>query len=93
MPIRHELRWFYPIDWQLISRWIRFERARGRCEGCGRPHGQAITQLRDGRWWDASGGCWRDDTGAPAPWPDIVEFAGSVTRRVYLGAGFGSVAR
>ncbi len=27
MPIRAEMRWFYPIDWPQISRHVRFERA------------------------------------------------------------------
>jgi hypothetical protein len=86
MPIRRELRWFYPIDWPLISRRVRFERARGRCECCSRPHAVLVTQLPDGRWWDRAADCWRDDAGRPAPWPDIVDFAASVTRHVYLGA-------
>jgi hypothetical protein len=86
MPIRRELRWFYPIDWPLISRKVRFERARGRCEACGRPHRTLVVQLADGRWWDEAQGCWRDDEGAPAAWPDIVEFTAAATRRVYLGA-------
>jgi hypothetical protein len=85
MPIRRELRWFYPIDWHQISREVRFGRARGRCESCGRPHGRLVTQLHDGRWWDEAGQCWRDDAGRPAPWPDIVEFTASVTRRIFLG--------
>ena len=85
MPIRDELRWFYPIDWPLISRRIRFERARGRCEACGRPHAQLIVQLEDGRWWDEGAGCWRDDAGRPAAWPDIVDFSASTRRRIYLG--------
>ena len=85
MPIRRELRWFYPIDWPLISRQIRFERARGRCEICHRPHATRLTQLGDGRWFDEATGCWRDDAGGVASWPDIVEFTAAVTRRVYLG--------
>ena len=35
MPIRPELRWFYPIDWPELSRAIRFGRAGGRCERAG----------------------------------------------------------
>lgn len=85
MPIRPELRWLYPIDWPLLSQQIRFGRARGRCEICGRPHGAAVTQLPDGRWWDETGRVWRDDKGQTAPWPDIVEFTTAVTRRIYLG--------
>jgi hypothetical protein len=85
MPIRRELRWFYPIDWSLISLQVRFERARGRCESCGRPHGTIVTQLPDGRWWDEASRCWRDDAGRPATWPDIVEFTAAVPRRIYLG--------
>ena len=27
-----------------------FRRAGGRCEGCGRPHGQMVLHLGDGRW-------------------------------------------
>ena len=85
MPIRSELRWLYPIDWRLISRRIRFERARGRCEVCGRPHGALIIQLADGRWWDEEGRLWRDDRGKPAAWPDVVDYTRAGPRRVYLG--------
>lgn len=50
MPIRPEHRWLYPIDWPQLSATIRFGRARGQCEGCGRPHGLEVRQLEDGRW-------------------------------------------
>jgi hypothetical protein len=85
MPIRDELRWFYPIDWQLISRRIRFERARGRCEECGRPHGTVLVQLPDGRWWDEAKGTWRADDGGEAAWPDMVDYAAMRQRRYHLG--------
>lgn len=43
MPIRPENRGRYPADWALRSRFVRFVRARGRCEvwqgGCGAVHG------------------------------------------------------
>ncbi len=63
MPIRPEHRWLYPIDWRELSAAIRFARARGRCEHCGRPHGRHVTHLGDGRWYDEDRGCWRDDRG------------------------------
>ena len=63
MPIRPEYRWFYPIDWPQLSALIRFERARGRCEGCGRPHGRTVCHLGDGRWWDVERKTWRDGQG------------------------------
>ena len=37
MPIRPENRARYPKDWALRSRFVRFFRARGRCEWCGLP--------------------------------------------------------
>ena len=49
MPIRPEYRFLYPIDWPQLSAMIRFARAGGRCERCGRPHGQLIWHLGDGR--------------------------------------------
>ncbi len=52
MPIRRHHRWLYPIDWRELSASIRFRRAKGRCEGCGRPHGRVVLHLGDGRWWD-----------------------------------------
>ncbi|MEZ5823976.1 MAG: hypothetical protein R3C97_04330 [Geminicoccaceae bacterium] len=85
MPIRPELRWFYPIDWPELSRRIRFGRAGGRCEHCGRPHGTIIRQLEDGRWYDEKTGCWRDDSGDEAAWPDVVEYAGVRTKSIRLG--------
>jgi hypothetical protein len=60
MPIRRELLGFYPIDWRELSRVIQFERAKGRFERCGRPHGQTISHLGDGRWFDTDAEFWRD---------------------------------
>jgi hypothetical protein len=37
MPIRSEYRWLYPIDWKQLSAVIRFERAKGQCQGCAAP--------------------------------------------------------
>ena len=54
---------FYPIDWPQLSASIRFRRAGGRCEKCGRPHMQRVCQLADGRWYDADAHRWRDDRG------------------------------
>lgn len=42
MPIRPQNRFFYPIDWVQLSEAIRFGRAKGCCEQCGRPHGQLV---------------------------------------------------
>lgn len=38
MPIRPENRNRYPKDWKLRSRFVRFYRAKGRCEWCGAAH-------------------------------------------------------
>ena len=66
MPIAPEHRWFYPIDWRELSQVIRFIRAKGRCEHCGRPHGQEVTHLGEGTWWDAERAVWRDGRGKRA---------------------------
>jgi len=39
-PIRPENRDRYPRDWALRSRFVRFVRARGRCEWCSAAHGE-----------------------------------------------------
>lgn len=44
MPIRPENKARYPKDWPEISRRIRFDRAKGRCEKCGAPHGRLIAR-------------------------------------------------
>ena len=73
MPIKPELRYFYPIDWPQISHWVRFVRAKGRCQVCGRPHGETVQHLGDGRWWDETEQIWRDGRGrrVPSPTPDV----------------------
>ena len=67
MPIRSEVRWLYPLDWPQLSAVIRFERAKGRCEVCGRPHGRLVRHLGDGRWWDEAGRTWRSARGRALP--------------------------
>lgn len=37
----------YPKNWREISNYIRFERAKGKCEKCGAPH----NGWRDGDQW------------------------------------------
>ncbi|SKA26148.1 hypothetical protein [Consotaella salsifontis] len=63
MPIKPENKGFYALDWPQLSHAIRFRRAKGRCERCGRPHGQLVYQLEDGCWFDAEIGRWRDGHG------------------------------
>ena len=45
MPIKLELRYFYPIDWPQISHWVRFVRAKGHCQVC----------VRQQTWRDSKG--------------------------------------
>ena len=76
MPIAPEHRWLYPIDCRELSQVIRFGRAQGLCEHCGRPHGQDIRHLGDGTWWDAERNTWRDGWGKRVrklPSPDELE--------------------
>ncbi len=86
MPIRRELRHRYPSNWAEISRRVRFERAGGRCECCGRPHGVWIECLADGRWRDPHSGDWRSGRGRAARWPDLEDWTRLRTTRVVLAA-------
>ena len=86
VPIRAELRPLYPPHWPELSRRVRFERAGGECERCGRPHGAILKVLPDGRWFDPRGGTWRDRRGRAARWPDLEELARQRTTRVILAA-------
>lgn len=86
MPIRPELRWLYPPDWPQISRRVRFERAQGRCQVCGRPHGQWVRVMSSGRWLDEATGNWRDTRGRETKGPDLVELIEVRKTRVILAA-------
>ncbi len=90
MPIRRDARWFYPIDWPLISRRVRFEtpgpHGAGRCWRCGHPHGQDVRVLEGGLWFDPEHHTWRDGEGGDARWPDVVEACGIRKTRVVLAA-------
>ena len=71
MPIRRELAVSTPHTGASSSRRVRFERARGMCQGCGRPHGATVRCLPDGRWYDPVRNTWRDRRGRPARRPDL----------------------
>jgi hypothetical protein len=87
MPIRRELKGYYPIDWQELSRVIRFERAGGRCEHCGRPHGRVISHLGDGRWFDPETEGWRDGLGRAVAFVEFSQYQGRLLQtRVILAA-------
>jgi hypothetical protein len=55
MPIKPELRWFYPIDRKQVSHWVRFVRAKGRCQVCGRLHDETVPQPADARCREGRG--------------------------------------
>ena len=86
MPIRPELRPLYPPHWRELSSHVRFERAQGRCQRCGRPHLVLLRCLPDGRWFDEQAATWRDRQGRPARWPNLMEAARSRMTRVVLAA-------
>jgi hypothetical protein len=86
MPIRSDLRCFYPKNWHELSCQVRFERAAGRCQTCARPHGAILRCLPDGRWFDPEQRVWRNGRGRPAAWPDLIEAIGLRTTRVVLAA-------
>ena len=86
MPIRRELRCLYPPHWRELSRRIRFDRAGGRCQACGRPHLVRLRCLPDGRWFDEATRTWRNRRGKPCRWPDLIEAAGLRSTRVVLAA-------
>src|SRR5215470_10294969 len=86
MPIRQELRPLYPLHWRELSSRIRFERAQGRCQRCGRPHLALIRCLPDGRWFDEQAATWRDRRGRAARWPDLIEATALRVTRVVLAA-------
>src|SRR6516225_1578640 len=86
MPIRPELRSLYPPHWRKLSNQVRFERAGGRCQRCGRPHLALVRCLPDGRWFDEQAATWRNHRGRMARWPDLVEATRFRTTRVVLAA-------
>jgi hypothetical protein len=87
MPIRPEFKYLYPIDWPQVSHWVRFVRAKGRCQVCGRPHGEIVRHMGDGRWWDEQRQTWRDGRGRKVPSPALAEDAVPVrATRVVLAA-------
>ena len=89
MPIRPQHRWLYPIDWPQLSALIRFQRAKGRCERCARPHGRIVCHNGDGRWWDEEAQVWRNGQGRSLRSRNEAPLAGDpavLTTRVYLAA-------
>jgi hypothetical protein len=85
MPIREELRQFYPIDWPQLSAWARFVRAKGNCEACGRrPHRKIVHHLSGNRWFHEQHQTWRDGRGREVGWPAYGEYRHLKQTRVVL---------
>ncbi len=59
MPIRPEMNARYPKDWALRSRFVRYFRARNRCEWCGVPNGA---------WRHGPSGEWTLNADTAATW-------------------------
>jgi len=63
MPIHPDFRHLYPPDWRALANRIKFERAGGRCERCGRPHGARVLVVGAGGWLDPQTGARFDERG------------------------------
>ena len=86
MPIRPELKPLYPPNWPELSRQVRFERAGGICERCGRPHGHYLQVLPDGRWKRPDTGHWFNGRGRRVSPPDLIELLQARQTKVVLAA-------
>jgi hypothetical protein len=77
-----------PVNYStpIYSRKVRFERAGGICQTCGRPHGQRVRSLPDGRWYDPKRRTWRDGQGHDTERPDLEQRIKVRTTRVFLAA-------
>ena len=84
MPIKPELRRWYPFDWRELSVSIRFRRAGGCCEACGRQHGAMVATI-DGAWLDPESGVWRDARGRRTALPRAPQVA-RTTRTILAAA-------
>jgi hypothetical protein len=82
LPARH------PERKLLMASRVRFERASGLCQGCGRPQGATVRCLPDGRWYDQVRQTWRDRRGRIARWPDLEQIAQMRTVTLIEGPGF-----
>ena len=56
MPIRPENKDRYPKDWKLRSRFVRFYRAKGKCEWCGIPHNAVRDKDNPDIWFTVDDG-------------------------------------
>lgn len=79
--------------WRELSAAVRFGRAGGRCECCGRPHAQTICHLGDGRWWDEESGYWRDGQGRRLSWRAVADAGRLSFSRVMLACTAADDAR
>ena len=85
MPIRPELRPFYPPHWRELSSRVRFERAGGRCQRCRRPYlGPRPLSARRTVVRRANGGLARPCR--MARWPHLMEAKRFRLTRVVLAA-------
>ena len=86
MPIRRSLRPLYPENWKAISELVRFKRAKGLCQQCGRLHGRVILCLPDGSWLHPVDLTWRTARNRRRAAPDLLGMIGRKQTRVVLAA-------
>jgi ribosomal protein S14 len=85
VPIRPENRARYPKNWPEISRRIRFDRAKGKCEQCGAPHGQVIFRSACGAFYMLDNGAtYHADDGTFLGWKKASELPAGRFVRVIL---------
>lgn len=48
--MKKENRHRYPTNWTYISAYIRFERAKNKCEKCGISYGTIIQRMKNGKY-------------------------------------------
>jgi hypothetical protein len=75
------------ISWGVIPKSRAISRRASRPPACRRPHLVWLRSLPDGRWFDESVRTWRNRSGKPCRWPDLIEAAGLRSTRVVARRG------